>query len=117
MGQAYYNEKGQLLGYVELSNGPAYGRDILRSVAWGWAIAALTAAFLAAAAGVWVSRRFSAPLENLTSLRKLDLQDNPKLTEGQVEELRSNLPDGEIVFFECEETESDLPGIRAFKIK
>jgi signal transduction histidine kinase len=64
--QAYYNKQGQLLGYVELSNGPAYGRDILRSVAWGWAIAALAAVLLAAAAGVWVSRRFSTPLENLT---------------------------------------------------
>ena len=64
--QAYYNEKGQLIGYVELSNGPAYGREILRSVAWGWAAAALTAVLLAAAAGMWVSRRFSAPLESLT---------------------------------------------------
>ena len=64
--QAYYNKQGQLLGYVELSSGPAYGRDILRSVAWGWAIAALATVLLAAAAGVWVSRRFSAPLESLT---------------------------------------------------
>jgi signal transduction histidine kinase len=64
--QAYYDEKKQLLGYVELSNGPSYGREILRSVAWGWAIAALTAVLLAAAAGMWVSRRFSTPLESLT---------------------------------------------------
>ena len=64
--QAYYNEKGQLLGYVELSNGPVYGRDILRSVVWGWAIAALIAVLLAAAAGVWVSSRFSTPIESLT---------------------------------------------------
>jgi signal transduction histidine kinase len=64
--QAYYDEKGQLIGFVELSHGPAYGRDILRSVAWGWAVAALTVVLLAAAAGVWVSRRFSTPLESLT---------------------------------------------------
>jgi len=64
--QAYYNKEGQLLGYVELSNGPAYGSDILRSVAWGWAIAALAAVLLAAAVGMWVSRRFSTPLESLT---------------------------------------------------
>jgi two-component system sensor histidine kinase MprB len=63
--QAYYNENGQLLGYVQLSNGPAYGREILRSVVWGWGIAALTAVFLAAAVGMWVSRRFSTPLESL----------------------------------------------------
>lgn len=64
--QAYYNKKGQLLGFVELSNGPVYGRDILRSVAWGWGIAALVAVMLAAAAGMLISRRFSTPLESLT---------------------------------------------------
>jgi signal transduction histidine kinase len=64
--QAYYDENRQLLGYIELSNGPAFGREILRSVAWGWAIAALTAVILAAAVGIWVSRRFSTPLESLT---------------------------------------------------
>lgn len=64
--QAYYDENRQLLGYIELSKGPAYGREILRSVAWGWAIAAFTAVLLAAAVGMWVSRRFSAPLESLT---------------------------------------------------
>jgi len=64
--QAYYDKNKQLIGYVELSNGPAFGRDILRSVVWGWAVAALIAVLLAAAAGVWVSRWFSAPLESLT---------------------------------------------------
>ena len=64
--QAYYGENKQIIGYVELSNGPAYGRDILLSVVWGWAVAALTAVLLAAATGMWVSRRFSAPLESLT---------------------------------------------------
>jgi signal transduction histidine kinase len=64
--QAYYDESRQLLGYIELSHGPAYGSDILRSVAWGWGIAAMIAMLLAAAAGMWVSRHFSTPLENLT---------------------------------------------------
>jgi signal transduction histidine kinase len=64
--QAYYDGNRQLLGYVVLSSGPAFGGEILRSVAWGWGIAALIAVMLAAAAGVWVSRRFSAPLESLT---------------------------------------------------
>jgi len=75
--QAYYDENRQLLGYVELSNGPAFGRDILRSVAWGWAIAALVAVLLAAGAGIWVSRRFSAPLESLTSI-------SAQMTEGNL---------------------------------
>jgi len=68
--QAYYDENKHLLGYVELSNGPAYGSAILRSVAWGWAAAALAAVLLAAAAGIWVSRRFSVPLENLAQTTK-----------------------------------------------
>lgn len=56
-----------LQGYVELSNGPAYGREIIKSVVRGWIIAGCMAVLLAAAAGMWVSRKFSAPLEKLTS--------------------------------------------------
>jgi signal transduction histidine kinase len=37
----------------------------LQSVAWGWGVAAMLSTLLAAFAGVWVSRRFSAPLESL----------------------------------------------------
>jgi two-component system sensor histidine kinase MprB len=62
----YFNQQGEMLGIIELSNGPAYGRGILYRVAWGWAIAAIAAVLLAAAAGMWVSCRFSAPLESLT---------------------------------------------------
>jgi len=64
--QAFYNQERQLVGYVELSNGPAFGRNILQSVARGWAIAALIAALLSSIAGLWVSRKFSTPLESLT---------------------------------------------------
>lgn len=62
----YYDQGGEVLGVIELSNGPAYGREILRRVAWGWGIAAVAALMLAAVAGIWVSRRFSTPLESLT---------------------------------------------------
>ncbi len=64
----YYDHENDhaLLGYVELSNGPAYGREILYSVTWGWAIAGTAAVLLAAVAGIWVSRKFSTPLESLT---------------------------------------------------
>jgi signal transduction histidine kinase len=62
----YYNQKGEMLGIIELSKGPAYGQGILYRVAWGWAIAAFAAVLLAAAAGLWVSRRFSDPLISLT---------------------------------------------------
>jgi signal transduction histidine kinase len=75
--QAFYDSDQQLLGYVELSNGPAFGREILRSVAWGWGIAALIAVLLAAGAGMWISRRFSAPLESLT-------QTSTQMTKGDL---------------------------------
>jgi len=64
--EAFYDENKQIVGYVELSNGPAYGRDILLQVAGGWAIAALLAVILAGFAGMWVSLRFSNPIESLT---------------------------------------------------
>jgi signal transduction histidine kinase len=66
--QAYYDENKQLMGYIELSQGPAFGREILRSILWGWGISAVAAVLLAAAAGTWVSHRFSAPLESLTQI-------------------------------------------------
>ena len=56
---------GELLGYVELSNGPAYGRDILRSVAVGWGIASVVAVLVAAGAGWVASRRITDPLTQL----------------------------------------------------
>jgi signal transduction histidine kinase len=57
---------GTLHGYIELSNGPAYGRDVLTSVIWGWAIASGVAVVLAAGTGWLISRRLSAPLLALT---------------------------------------------------
>lgn len=64
--QPIYGATGDLLGYLELSAGPAYGGDILHSVAWGWAIASAIAVLVAAAAGWLVSRRLTAPLVALT---------------------------------------------------
>jgi signal transduction histidine kinase len=64
-------ESGAVLGYVELSEGPAYGRDIILSVAWGLLIAASVAILLAAGMGWLISRRISAPVVALaeTTLR------------------------------------------------
>ena len=59
---------GDLLGYVVLSEGPAYGREIVRSVAWGWGVASVVAVLLAAAVGWLVSRRLSGPLVTLTAV-------------------------------------------------
>jgi signal transduction histidine kinase len=64
--QSYTNTAGQPFGAVELSEGPAYGRDIVETVARGWAIASAIAVLVAAAVGLLVSRRISSPLLALT---------------------------------------------------
>jgi signal transduction histidine kinase len=58
----------QLLGYVELSQGPPYAREILEDVAWGLGIAGAVAVALAAVVGWAISRRISAPLVALTEV-------------------------------------------------
>jgi signal transduction histidine kinase len=56
------------LGTLVLSEGPAFGRSILRSVAWGWAFAGLLAVLLAVLLGWYISRRISAPILALTEV-------------------------------------------------
>lgn len=63
-----FGENGRLLGAVELSQGPAYGRDILQNVFWGWLIASLVAVLLAEGAGWLASRRLVRPLLTLTQV-------------------------------------------------
>jgi signal transduction histidine kinase len=58
----FYDQVGKVRGYVELSEGPAYGRQILESVTRGWAIAGAVAVLLAALAGWVASRRLTTPL-------------------------------------------------------
>lgn len=55
-------------GFVELSEGPAYGREIVSRVARGWVLASGVAVLLAAGVGWIVSRRISAPLVILTDV-------------------------------------------------
>jgi signal transduction histidine kinase len=57
---------GKPLGFVELSESPAYGREIVNSVASGLALAGGLAILLAVGAGWLISRRLTAPLLNLT---------------------------------------------------
>jgi signal transduction histidine kinase len=66
--QPLYDTTGTLRGYVELSDGPAYGQEIVNSVAGGWAIASVIAIMLAAAAGWLFSRRLSKPIVALTDV-------------------------------------------------
>jgi len=60
-----YNATDHPIGYIELSEGPAYGQEVLGSVMRSFAVAAAVTLALAMAAGWWVSRRFSTPLVNL----------------------------------------------------
>jgi signal transduction histidine kinase len=63
-------QNNNALGAIQLSEGPAYGSSILRSVAWGWALASAIAVLLAAVIGWFISRRISAPvlaLKNVTA--------------------------------------------------
>lgn len=57
-----------LIGYVHLSDGPAYGLDIVDSVAQGWLIASSIAIVLAAGVGWFISQRTSVPLTALTNV-------------------------------------------------
>ncbi len=57
-----------VLGWVRLLQGPAYGREIIDSVALGWFIAGSAAVLLAAVAGWLVSRRLTKPLLALTAV-------------------------------------------------
>lgn len=59
---------GRVLGFVELSQGPAYGRDILQSVFGGWLIASLVAVLLAGLVGWRASQRLVKPLLTLTAV-------------------------------------------------
>lgn len=61
-------EQGQTIGYLQLSEGPAYGRQIVRSAAQGLVIAGAIALGLAAVAGLWVSRQINRPLAQLTTV-------------------------------------------------
>ena len=64
--RSLYDSQGRLLGTIELSEGPAYGRRILESVAWGWGIASGVAVLLAAGVGWLVSLQITRPLSSLT---------------------------------------------------
>ena len=57
-----------VLGSVEMSEGPAYGRAVLPIVARAWAIAGAIAILLAAGLGWYISLRFSAPVFALTEV-------------------------------------------------
>jgi signal transduction histidine kinase len=64
------------LGTLEISNGPAYGADILDSVTLAWLIASVIAIMLAALAGWFASREVTQPVLALTDATRRMEQGN-----------------------------------------
>jgi signal transduction histidine kinase len=64
--QSILSQSGTPLGKVILSEGPAYGDEILNNVTNGWILAGVAAVLLAAVAGWMVSTRIATPLTELT---------------------------------------------------
>lgn len=65
--EAILNSSGRAIGFITLSEGPAYGSRIVEHVAGGWPISSGLAVILAAAVGWWISRSISRPLLALTA--------------------------------------------------
>jgi signal transduction histidine kinase len=57
-----YDQNHEIVGYLELSEGPEFGSQIIRDVAEKAAVAGIAAVFIAAVAGWFASRRISHPL-------------------------------------------------------
>ena len=55
-----------LLGYITISEGPAYGREIVKSVVIGFLFSGALSIVLSGTVGWWISRRLSDPLTVLT---------------------------------------------------
>jgi two-component system sensor histidine kinase BaeS len=65
--QPIWQADGTLWGYVELSEGPAYGTQIVNNTMVAWGIAGALAVLMAAIVGWMMSRNLSAPLSALTT--------------------------------------------------
>jgi signal transduction histidine kinase len=68
--KAMYNAGQRLVGYIELSDGPAYGWDVIDSVTRGWAIAGGVAVVIAAIVGWVMSGRISGPVLALAQVTR-----------------------------------------------
>ncbi len=66
--QPIRDEGEKILGTLILSEGLAYGSEIITSVARAWVLASAAALAIAIGAGWWISRRMSAPLLSLTEV-------------------------------------------------
>jgi signal transduction histidine kinase len=71
-----YGSEGEVVGYVELSEGPAFGSAIVADVAEKSAVAGVIAVLIAAVAGVIVSRGISHPVRALAEVTQEMAQGN-----------------------------------------
>lgn len=62
----YQPDQNAVLGTLRLNNGPAYGSEIVDSVAQTWLIASALAVMIAGAVGWFISQQLSNPLLSLT---------------------------------------------------
>jgi signal transduction histidine kinase len=63
---AAVGESGEVLGYVEISDGPNFSADALLTTRRAFLFAGGGAIFIAVLVGLWMSRGLSAPLRTLT---------------------------------------------------
>lgn len=77
---------------MELSNGPAYGSDILHSVATAWGFAVLFSCIVAIVSGFVISRQVTRPVLHLTNATQ-------KMEQGQLS-TRVDLPAGKMDEFQ-----------------
>jgi signal transduction histidine kinase len=66
--QTLHDVAGNTTGRIVVSEGPAYGAEIVANVAWAWAIASLLALVVAGAVGWLASGRMTAPVLQLTDV-------------------------------------------------
>jgi signal transduction histidine kinase len=65
-----YEPSGAWLTSIRLSEGPAFGNEIVRDVAQNSILAGVVAVLIAAAAGVWISRGVSRPVLALVDVTR-----------------------------------------------
>ena len=75
---------------LELSNGPAYGSDVLESVSLAWGLAAIFSCIVAIISGAMLSRQVTRPVLHLTdatrNMEKGQLSTRVALGEGKMNE-------------------------------
>lgn len=103
------------LALVKLSEGPAYGNEVLASVARGWLLASLIAILLAGMVGWVISRRISAPVLALANVtRQMEHGDLSVRVDLQHEKQREFISLAKSFNGMAEQVERTVSTLRAF---